>query len=74
MINLPISSPLTTPVAPAAALFPAARDLITRTIERMSRPERQIDASRQMPMTKQKFISEMLDNVMAKRSSLQARN
>ncbi|KTR89840.1 hypothetical protein SA5R_14965 [Pantoea dispersa] len=65
----PISSPLTAPVASAAALVPAARDRITRTIERMSRPERQIDAIRQTPMTKQKFISELLDNVMGKRSS-----
>nr|WP_309473854.1 hypothetical protein [Pantoea dispersa] len=63
----PISSPLTAPVAPAPALFPAARDLITLTTERVPRLERQIDAIRQTPMTKQKFISEMLDNVMGKR-------
>ncbi|WP_346303741.1 hypothetical protein [Pantoea sp. Morm] len=30
------------------------------------RPERQIDAIRQTPMTKQKFVVEMLDNVMGK--------
>ncbi|WP_413676917.1 hypothetical protein [Pantoea dispersa] len=67
--QLPISSPLTVPVAPAAALVPAARDLITRTIALVPRPERQIDAIRQMPMTKQWFISEMLDNVVDKQSS-----
>ncbi|MBU6519952.1 hypothetical protein KOL70_18485 [Pantoea sp. B270] len=69
MINLPISSPLTAPVAPAAALVPAARDLITRTIALVPRLERQIDAIRQTLMAKQKFISEMLDNVMGKRIS-----
>ncbi|WP_338634857.1 helix-turn-helix transcriptional regulator [Erwinia persicina] len=31
-----------------------------------SRLEQQIDAIRQMPMTKQKFVSEMLDNVIGK--------
>ena len=46
----------------------AARDLITQTIALVPRLERQIDASRQMPMTKQKFISGMLDNVMGKRN------
>ena len=65
----PISSPLTAPVAPAAALVPAARDLITRTIALVPRLERQIDAIRQTLMAKQKFISEMLDNVMGKRIS-----
>ncbi|MCT6589362.1 hypothetical protein N3553_05680 [Pantoea dispersa] len=67
--QLPISSPLTAQVAPAAALVPAARELITLTNERVSRPERQIDAIRQTLMAKQKFISEMLDNVMGKRIS-----
>ncbi|MBD8146545.1 helix-turn-helix domain-containing protein [Pantoea agglomerans] len=31
-----------------------------------SRLEQQIDAIRQMPMTKQKFVTEMLDNVIGK--------
>ena len=31
-----------------------------------SRLEQQIDSIRQMPMTKQKFVSEMLDNVIGK--------
>jgi len=31
-----------------------------------SRLEQQIDTIRQMPMTKQKFVSEMLDNVIGK--------
>jgi len=34
-----------------------------------SRLEQQIDTIRQMPMTKQKFVSEMLDNVIGKQSS-----
>ncbi|WP_190286089.1 MULTISPECIES: hypothetical protein [Pantoea] len=55
--QLPISSSLTAPVAPARALFPAARDLITRTIALVPRLERQIDAIRQTLMAKQKFIS-----------------
>ena len=31
-----------------------------------TRQEQQIDAIRQMPMTKQKFVSEMLDDVIGK--------